>query len=345
MQEPIIHIIPKLSNGGAENMLVNLSRGLSKSHKQIIIITQGNPNDYLYESANEFASIYFFSSNKKKVIDCLSQNNNSPVICWMYHSIFWIEKLSIQYKIRFHSVFWNIRHSSFGTFQIKQKFFLLLMGFYSQFVKPRIIYCGFESKRYHERYFFYLKKSKVITNRLAKKIPDDIKNLKKYNNAYLYVGRYDYIKGPDILIEVLKKVSLKFPETKLLIAGSGWNKNKIPAKLREQVILLGNYKDVFDLYNSVKALLFTSRSEGYPNVIVEASVVGCPIFALKSGDTSEILIHNELGFVFKSKKQMCNALIKNYSQDYSKKKKNVIDYTRKAFHFKKTINEYLEFIN
>lgn len=345
MQKPVIHIVPKLSNGGAENVLVNLSRGLSKTKKQIIIILEGSPKDYLFDSANEFATIYFFSQNKDKVIDCLSQNNNSSIICWMYKSIFWIEKYTLKHKIRFKYVYWNIRHSSFGNYQIKQKFFLLLMGFYSQIVRPRIIYCGYESKRYHDRYFFFKKKSKVITNGLAKKIPIDIKNFKQYNETYLYVGRYDYIKGPDILMEIFNKISVKFPQSKLLVAGSGWDKNKIPPHLKKNVLLLGNFDKVFDLYNSVKALLFTSRSEGYPNVIVEASVVGCPIFALKSGDTSEILNHNELGFVFNSKNEMSYFLIKNYFTDFNTKRKDVIKITREVFDFKKTINDYLKFIN
>ena len=48
--------------------------------------------------------------------------------------------------------------------------------------------------------------------------------------------------------------------------------------------------------------LFTSYSEGYPNVLVEAAVSGLPIIGFEAGDSKYILDRLRLGYSVSSNK-------------------------------------------
>ena len=75
-----------------------------------------------------------------------------------------------------------------------------------------------------------------------------------------------------------------------------WTIDKIPTQIRERVFLLGNVKNIYPLYRTAEALLFTSHAEGYPNVLVEAVVSGTPIIGFEAGDSKLILDAYDLGY-------------------------------------------------
>ena len=82
----------------------------------------------------------------------------------MYPSILKLEFLKLRYKLN-NQYFWNIRHSDFGSLQIKQKAGLYFLGIVSNITNSRIIYCSFKSKSVHENCFLKKIYSCVIQNR------------------------------------------------------------------------------------------------------------------------------------------------------------------------------------
>lgn len=341
----IIHIIPNLSNGGAENIMVSVAEKLSKKSNQTIISLKGSHNDFLYDKASEFSKVYLLKSDKNKVIQNLYKIEKGVIICWLYEPIFWIYYIQILNGRLNHNIVWNIRNSSFRFFQFKQRFLLKLIGLASQVLKPKIIYCGHASNNYHEQNFFYKKNTKVIQNRLAKKPSWAISKNQFSNEYYLYVGRYHHIKGPDILIRVIKELVKKDHSTIFSIVGSDWSPKKIPPKLRNNVRIIGNVKDVFPFYIKAKALILTSRSEGYPNVLVEATAMGCPVYALDAGDSKNILQHNAYGFVFTKVKHLIKKMIADHSIQFKNEHRYLIaEKGLKEFDFSKTVKEYEDFL-
>ena len=278
----IYHIIPNLNSAGAENFLLSLSKHLSKEYDQIIYTFSNPEKDTLYP---KFDSSIKFIFGKKELIGSLKSFQNPIIICWMYPSIFFLEKLRVFNKIE-AKIVWNIRHSSFLLFEIKQKVGLLFLGLLSKIRKYNILYCAYASRDYHQRFLFYKKKSEVILNGLTKKL--DLKDLKS-EDYFLYVGRHNPSKGPDLLLRVFKKYEKINPEAKLKIAGGGWNKNQINNSLINNIELLGNVDDLSALYAKAKCFLFTSKTEGFPNVLAEACSFGLPIIATNAGDVSVIL--------------------------------------------------------
>ena len=331
----IYHIIPNLNSAGAENFLLSLSTHLSKEYDQIIYTFSNPEKDTLYP---KFDSSIKFIFKKKELIGSLKNFQSPIIICWMYPSIFFIEKLRVFNKIE-AKIVWNIRHSSFLPFEIKQKGGLIFLGLLSKIRKYSIIYCAYASRDYHQRFFFYKRKSEVILNGLIKKL--DFKDLNN-EDYFLYVGRYNPSKGPDFLLSVFKKYVKINPQVKLKIAGGGLNRNQMDNALLNNIEILGNVDDLSALYAKAKCFLFTSKTEGFPNVLAEACSFGLPIIATNAGDASVILKDYPNAEIATTEKHFSELLNNFENNDFTLKSKAAKDF-RKRFDFDKTVSNYIKF--
>ena len=123
------------------------------------------------------------------------------------------------------------------------------------------------------------------------------------NKQVIAVGRYDYQKGFDRLIEAWRLIYNRFPDWKLKIVGDG----KLRGKL-QKLIDTYNLSNVIELKKSVSNILpdfldasilaMSSRYEGLPMVLIEAMSVGLPVvsFACKCGP-GDIISDGEDGFL------------------------------------------------
>ena len=345
----LIHIIPTLENGGAETVLSRLVEEFSDSNiEQFVITSQGATTDFHYASINEYATVLHWKTNPEEVEQLILQNLRTPIVAWMYPAILLVHKLKHRLKTD-NPIFWNIRHSSFRWNQIYQKLALFIFGFYTHLKQPKIIYCSYRSKEVHEMYFFSKKSMTVIQNRLAKK--QTLNQLKvhasdeKNGPFLLYVGRYDPVKGPQRLVQIAHAFFLKNPGINLKIAGSDWTIDKIPTQIRERVFLLGNVKNIYPLYRTAEALLFTSHAEGYPNVLVEAVVSGTPIIGFEAGDSKLILDNYKFGYSVNTRNEFIDKLgfiLNNPISDEEKERE--IARQQKLLDFTITAQEYLRFL-
>ena len=65
----LIHVIPNLKNGGAENMLVNLALQLYKrGYKQSIITLKNSKEDFNFSKLNKQILVLNLKTNKKKFL-------------------------------------------------------------------------------------------------------------------------------------------------------------------------------------------------------------------------------------------------------------------------------------
>ncbi len=167
------------------------------------------------------------------------------------------------------------------------------------------------------------KKISEVTARLAKKectyIPiitaisfNNVKPLKRSKNTFnfLYVGRLESVKGPDLLIEAVKILSQTNPNFKVNIVGDGSMLEDLQEKVRkynlgDKVTLLGNISDKKRLaafYLSADCLIVPSRSESLSMVIPEAIKADLPVIASNVGDMGEFVRKNKIGYIFPSQK-------------------------------------------
>lgn len=95
----------------------------------------------------------------------------------------------------------------------------------------------------------------------------------------------------------------KYPDWQLDIFGEGALRSDLQAKIQEKglvniINLKGVTNDIVKEYQKHSIYLMSSRSEGFPLVLIEASTCGLPIvsFDCPSGP-SEIVEHGENGFL------------------------------------------------
>lgn len=109
----------------------------------------------------------------------------------------------------------------------------------------------------------------------------------------LSVGRLERTKGLEFLIDALPRVSERFPELVVLMAGKdGASSGQLRAKAQElkaHVRFLGHRHDIPELMAAADVLCFPSLSEGSPGTLIEAMAVGCAIVASAIPANYEVL--------------------------------------------------------
>lgn len=94
-----------------------------------------------------------------------------------------------------------------------------------------------------------------------------------------HIGRFDYQKNHEFLINVLKKVTRIIPDVKLLLIGDGSLRKNIEQQISDlglmnNVILLGVRNDVNIIINAFDVFALPSRFEGLGIVLIEAQANG-----------------------------------------------------------------------
>ncbi len=120
----------------------------------------------------------------------------------------------------------------------------------------------------------------------------------------LYVANLSPIKGPDIMLETWRRFREQRPEAGgqseasacLVMIGDGLLRGRMQALARHlgvanSVVFLGRrpHDEIALWMNSADCLCLTSRSEGMPNVVLEALSSGLPVVATDVGACGELL--------------------------------------------------------
>ena len=105
-------------------------------------------------------------------------------------------------------------------------------------------------------------------------------------NIILFVGRLSWAKGADRLDKIIHSVGKKSDVFQFVIVGTGEYSQKLRKYPNELVYMGGKVarENIADYYKASDLLVFPSRTEGLPNVILEALASNLPIIASPVGD-------------------------------------------------------------
>ena len=165
---------------------------------------------------------------------------------------------------------------------------------------------------------------------------------------FVYLGRYERRKGVEELNAAIRKTTNELNAEFHFIGPIPDNK-KIG---RKNVVYHGEIRDLNKLNNILKScdvLICPSKSEGLPNVILEAMSKGLAVLATDVGATS-VLVSSKMGWLIESTKrnQLLNKLIEIESLDkeiINIKKRNALRLIRNNFNWEKLIPELIEKIS
>ncbi len=99
-------------------------------------------------------------------------------------------------------------------------------------------------------------------------------------------------KGPDRLIEIIKKINLDKKNVKVVLSGKRRNyviNNLEKLNIDYKYFEMTNFKNLNELYNILDLYIVASRYEGGPQSIAECALTKTPIISTDVGIASEIL--------------------------------------------------------
>ena len=116
------------------------------------------------------------------------------------------------------------------------------------------------------------------------------------------VGRLDYEKRFDLLIEAFADVRKLYPRAQLAIAGDGKHRPALEATIERFALqsscrLLGLQRDIGRLHHAFDLFVQSSIREGTPNAVLEAMALETPVVATDSGGTAQLVEHEMHGLI------------------------------------------------
>lgn len=200
----------------------------------------------------------------------------------------------------------KIVHVSFSEENLALKFNLHKKN------KSAVIYNGIDLKRHS----FDIQKRKKSREQL---------NIKK--SAFLIgnIARFDYSKGIEKGIEIIKELQKQIPVRYILVGDGECRKdieNRIyKENLKNVVTVIGFRNDVPDLLNAFDVYLSTSKHEGWPYTLIEAMATGIPVVASDVTGNNEIIGDNVSGYLipFHDKIQFVEKIVKLYKDENLRK--------------------------
>lgn len=187
-------------------------------------------------------------------------------------------------------------------------------------------------RRTVQHYGLVNKDTRIIVNPVALSDRTPIWNLEGCDRGtILFVGRFDLVKGADVLLKAFSSVLKSIPEAKLIFVGpdNGWDaadgrriqfasycESVLSAETRSRIEFRGRvpHGDVAALRVGAMVTVVTSRWESQPYSMLEAMAQGCPIVSTDAGACPESIVHQRNGLLARSEDsedfalQLCAAL-------------------------------------
>lgn len=132
-------------------------------------------------------------------------------------------------------------------------------------------------------------------------------------DVILYVGRFDRIKGADIMLAAFQRLLIKRPTAKLLMAGPDYGltlddgrtldwqlyaSEYLSSRVRRNIRFLGlqTPDEIRRLRRRAHVTVVASRWENFPYAAVEAMAVGSPLISTNWAGSADLITHGHTGW-------------------------------------------------
>ncbi|MGA1863108.1 glycosyltransferase family 4 protein [Deferribacter thermophilus] len=273
----------KKSSGGIKQLLYNAEALKELGYK---IYLSANKESFVAKKKDIFEEIHFIDS-KSKLKSALSLkkfvSEKEIDIEHTFHNG--------GHKIAFLAKLFGGKFKLFinrGVLKVPTNIFI-----YKNFLIDGFICNSYACKNSLKRIFVSDKKINIIFN-CIKSVASD-KNFKKDYNRFkvLYIGNSSKIKGFDIFNEIVKRVPTNLD---IEFVALGVEKDKLSIKVDKRINLPGTVKNVSDYLEKAHLFLLTSRSESFPNSLLEAMAFGLGVVAHNVGAVNDLIKDGVNGF-------------------------------------------------
>lgn len=297
-----------LVGGGAERNIINLSHYLKSNNIDADILLFKSIDDYIYEyrtypdflkvysGLNETKHIPLILKPIKTVILIINlakriyQNKYKVLIAAQEYSPFYMTVfLAYIFKIKSILLVGNNIRLEEKEKNIFERIMNYVYFYCSLHLCSKIVCMSYGLKRNISDYF-NINPDKIemiysgVNVEYIRKKTHKIKKVENKNLLFIILGRLVPKKGHLELLELFKSMTCINPHIKLLIVGKGPSEMNIRMKIRElriqkKIKLLGFTKNPYKQLKLADAFFFTSKYEGFGNVIIEAMSCSKPIIS------------------------------------------------------------------
>lgn len=299
----ILFFNSSLRSGGAERVLSTLANSFSeKKDYKVIVATYNNNEKDFYKLNKNIKRIKFGTTLGKNIFSKIVKRVQKlynirqivkeekphfvlPLIVYTNIEVI-IACLGLKTKILVaeHSNYWAV----------KSKLFRILRIITYKLASKTIVL----TKKDKEIYDKYLNNVEVIGNPIFLNNKISSENSIR-NETLLCVGTLYHVKQFNHAIEAFSIIHKRYPNWKLLIAGSGTeleNLKNLAKKLdlENKIEFLGNVSNIEDLYLTSSIFVLCSKYEGLPMVIGEAMLSGIPVVSYNCPTGPSEFIENDI---------------------------------------------------
>ncbi|MGY3923287.1 glycosyltransferase [Aeromonas jandaei] len=327
----ISFFIDTLGNGGAEKALVDLTTMLSKNFFSASIIVLFNIGCYFDAIPSQFPIRILFNPSDKELVEIAFKLINWNVL----RRILKItnSRIDVSFLDGFSSflvvagnaskkIGWI--HSDVSYYLDNEQKKKEASAVYSLFTD--VVFVTKNSQVAWDSLFPDIKQVKkhVIYNIVN---IDDITSHKKNRDilafdklTFVTVGRLDYVKGFDLLINICHRLNNEgYDNYQLLIIGEGSDRPLLLNMIEElnipNISFLGHLAYPYDYIDAADFFLSSSRAEGFSLAILEALLLRTPVIATKTAGSMElitrlgggILVENNIDALYSEMKSACDG--------------------------------------
>jgi|688.fasta_scaffold174886_1 GalNAc-alpha-(1->4)-GalNAc-alpha-(1->3)-diNAcBac-PP-undecaprenol alpha-1,4-N-acetyl-D-galactosaminyltransferase len=282
--------------GGMERQLLKIAQTLSElGHVVTIYSLDKNPPNLFYTDFPSKIRVVNISSSDPQLVSSLVEKVKRQLLV---HKFLKNDKPDLALSFMFGAFLYSrmptfflgipnilAERNSPDIYRITRVKRIRYFLFFTMYFSKKIV---IQFERYKEKYPWFLR-HKFTT------IPNSIEefhnqgHLEIQSASFIFAGRFSFQKQPLRLVKAFKLHLEKFPESKLLMYGSGELYSEIEAtissnQLERNVSVHAPIPDITKVFQKGNVLCIPSLWEGFPNILGEALSWGIPAIGFENCD-------------------------------------------------------------
>lgn len=314
----ILQIIYSLALGGAERFVVDLSNELSKKENDVTLLTLRDDNDphwgfYKKSISQDIEYLnYSITPGFRPVITKILYKEikrTKPDIVHCHQGILYY-LLPIVPLFKNVKFYYTVHSDASKEFQSKLEKKIRTFCFKKNII--RAITISKDTSESFEKCFETNNYTQIENGRnkdelstLSESVGTEIESLKRNadDKVFIHVGRCDYPKNQDLLIDVFNQLLEEKEKLILIIVGNGFDSEKgleLQKKATPGIYFLGPKQNVGDYLFFSDAFCLTSIYEGLPISLLEALSFGCIPICTPVGGIVNVVKDGVTGYLAES---------------------------------------------